>query len=375
MSLFAVAFESLPDPRTGNARRHDLLEVLTMALTAAICGAESCSDFADFAADREDLFREFLRLENGVPSHDTFSRIFRLLDPVAFAGCFGRFLADLGEAGAGVVAIDGKTLRRSFDTAAKRSPLAVVTAFASATKTVIGQQSFRAAEGDSEILAARALLECLDLTGQLVTADALHCQPETARVILERDGDYLLRLKNNRPALHAMVAEYFADPVIVETLDSTETTDADHGRIEQRRAWVSYDLEWMQGPKRACAEPVLLPGLACLGMIEATVTRGGKTTTTRHYHLSSRPLSAEAYLAAARSHWSIENGLHWVLDMTFDEDRARSRKDHAPENLATLRKLALNVLRTARPEISIRRKRKRSGWSNDFARTIIGQMR
>ncbi|WP_188773355.1 ISAs1 family transposase, partial [Novosphingobium endophyticum] len=353
----------------------DLLEVLTMALTAAVCGAETCSDFADFAVDREDLFREFLRLDNGVPSHDTFSRIFRLLDPAAFAACFGRFVADLGKAGAGVVAIDGKTLRRSFDAAAGRSPLAVVTAFASATQTVIGQESFRAQEGDSEILAARALLECLDLTGQLVTADALHCQNETARLILGKGGDYLLRLKGNRPALHEMVADYFADPAVLAELESAETADADHGRIEQRRAWVSHDLDWLKGTKSACGEPVLLPGLACLGMIEATVTRAGKTTTTRHYHVSSRPLNAEAYLTAARSHWSIENGLHWVLDMTFDEDRARSRKDHAPENLATLRKLALNLLRTARPEISIRRKRKRSGWSNDFARSIIGQMR
>lgn len=375
MSWFASAFEGLPDPRTGNALRHDLLEVLTIALTASVCGAESCSDFADFAVDREDLFREFLRLENGVPSHDTFSRIFRLLDPAAFADCFGRFVADLGRAGAGVVAIDGKTLRRSFDAAAGRSPLAVVTAFAAATKTVIGQESFRAAEGESEILAARALLACLDLTGQLVTADALHCQNETAQLILDRRGDYLLRLKSNRPALHAMIADYFAAPEILADLPSVETTDADHGRIEQRRAWVSHDLDWLEGPKASCGEPVLLPGLACLGMIEATVTRNGKTTTTRHYHLSSRALTAAAYLDAARSHWSIENGLHWVLDMTFDEDRARSRKDHAPENLATLRKLALNVLRAARPELSIRRKRKRAGWSNDFARSVLGQMR
>lgn len=375
MSWFSSAFEGLPDPRTGNARRHDLLEVLTMALTAAICGAETCSDFADFAVDREDLFREFLRLENGVPSHDTFSRIFRLLDPGAFATCFGRFVDDLGAAGTGVVAIDGKTLRRSFDAAAGRSPLAVVTAFASATQTVIGQESFRSGEGDSEILAARALLKCLDLTGQLVTADAIHCQNDTARLILERGGDYLLRLKSNRPALHGMVADYFALPAVLSELASAETSDADHGRIEVRRAYVSHDLSWLQGPKSACTEPVLLPDLASLGMIETTVTRQGRTTTTRHYHLTSRLLSAQAYLAAARSHWSIENGLHWVLDMTFDEDRARSRKDHAPENLATLRKLALNVLRRSRPAISIRRKRKRSGWSDSFARSILGQMR
>ena len=376
VSIFETAFAALPDPRTGNAKRHELLEILTIALTAAVCGAESCSDFADFAVDREDLFREFLDLRNGVPSHDTFSRVFRLLDPAAFARCFGRFVEGLGAAGEGVVAIDGKTLRRSFDTAAKRSPLAVVTAFASATSMVIGQESYRAAEGDSEILAARALLRCLDLTGQLVTTDAIHCQAETARVILNQGGDYLLRLKSNRPALYDAVRSYFADPAVLVGLATTETTDADHGRIEVRRAYASHDLSWLQGPKSACREQrMLLPGLAFLGMIESTVTRDGVTRTTRHYHLSSRPLPPEAYLAAARSHWSIENGLHWVLDMTFDEDRARSRKDNAPENLATLRKLALNMLKRARPGISVRRKRKRSGWSDDFARSVLGQMR
>jgi predicted transposase YbfD/YdcC len=375
MSWFEKAFESLPDPRTGNAKRHDLLEVLTIALTAAVCGAETCSDFADFAVDREDLFREFLRLENGVPSHDTFSRIFRLLDPGAFAACFGQFVDALGAAGAGVIAIDGKTLRRSFDGAAHNNPLAVVTAFASASRMVIGQQSFRVAEGGSEILAARALLRCLNLQGCLITADAIHCQVETAQLIRERGGDYLLRLKANHPALQEMVASYFGDRTTCAGLATAATTDGDHGRIETRRAWVCHDLSWMQGPKTSCAEPVLLPDMACLGMIEATVERGGKITTTRHYHVSSRAFDAQTYLEAVRAHWSVENGLHWVLDVVFDEDRARNRKDHGPENLATLRKLALNLLNRARPGISVRRKRKRSGWSNDFARSILGQLR
>lgn len=375
MSWFDKAFDALPDPRTGNATRHDLLEILTIALTATVCGAESCSDFADFAVDREDLFREFLRLEHGVPSHDTFSRVFRLLDPAAFSACFGRFLEDLGTAGEGVIAIDGKTLRRSFDNAARTNPLAVVTAFASAARLVVGQRSYRVAEGDSEIVAARALLECLDLKGHLVTADAIHCQEETARTIRQRGGDYLLRLKGNHPALHAMVTEYFADPDLRAGLASTTTTDADHGRIETRRAWVCHDLDWLRGPKSASTEPVLLPDLACLGMIEATVEHRGKTTVTRHYHVASRALGAADYLAAARAHWTVENGLHWVLDVVFDEDRARNRKDHGPENLAIIRKLALNILKAARPNISIRRKRKRAGWSDAFARSIIGQMR
>lgn len=375
ISWLEAAFEELPDPRTGNALRHDLLEVLTIALTASICGAETCSDFAFFAVDREDLFREFLQLENGVPSHDTFSRVFRLLDPEAFGRCFGKFIEELGARGEGVIAIDGKTLRRSLDTAARRSPLSVVTAFASASYTVVGQESFRARDGDSEIVAARALLECLDLTGQLVTADAIHCQEETAQLILDQGGDYLLRLKANRPALHKMVADYFAEDEVLQTLPSAETSDADHGRLEVRRAFVSQDLSWVRGTKTASTEPALLPAMVSLGMIETTVERNGRTTVTRHYHLSSRTLHPETYLAAARSHWSIENGLHWVLDMVFDEDQNRSRKDNAPENLAILRKLALNILRKSRTDVSIRAKRKRAGSSNDFARSIIGQMR
>ena len=279
MSWFASSFAEVHDPRTGNAKRHDLLEVLTIARTASVCGAEHCSDFADFAADREDLFREFPRLENGIPSHDTFSRIFRLLDAEAFSTCFGAFVEALGEVGEGVVAIDGKTLRRSFDSATERSPLAVVTAFASATHMVLGQQGFRVGAGDSEIVAARALLQCLDLSGQLVTADATHCQNETAQVILDRGGDYLLRLKDNRPALAATVAEYFADPEVRAELPAAETADADHGRLEVRRARVSHDLSWLKGPRRAAGDLGRLPGLACLGMIEATVTRGGKTST------------------------------------------------------------------------------------------------
>ena len=221
----------------------------------------------------------------------------------------------------------------------------------------------RVAEGDSEILAARALLECLDLSGHLVTADAIHCQEETAHVIRKCGGDYLLRLKGNHPALHAMVEEYFTDPDLRAGLASASTTDADHGRIETRRAWVCHELDWLRGPKTACSEPVLLPDMACLELIEATIEHRGKTTVTRHYHVASR------------AHWAVENGLHWVLDVVFDEDRARNRKDSGPENLATLRKLALNTLNRARPGISVRRKRKRSGWSNDFARSILGQMR
>ena len=365
------SFATLPDPRTGNAQRHNLLDVLTIALTATLCGAESCVDFADFARDREALFRDFLALPGGLPSHDTFSRLFRLLDPQAFAGCFAQFLDGLGEAGRGVIAIDGKTMRRSFDRAAGRSALHVVTAFAADARVVIGQVA--AGDKQSEIIAARTLLGLLDLKGALVTADALHCQGETARLVTQRGGEWLFTLKANRPTQHEEVTPWFADTGSRPEPEHV-TTDAEHGRIEVRRHLVSHEVDWMLSDRRHPGEAIL-PGLGMIGMVEATVTRDGHTSTQRRFYLSSARMDAVRFAAAVRAHWRIENSLHWVLDVGFDEDRARNRRDNGPENLTTLRKLALNVLQSTRPDISIRRKRKRSGWSNEFARSVLGQMR
>lgn len=341
----------------------------------------------DFARDREDLSREFLALENGSPSHDTFSRLFRLLDPAAFAACFARFLDGLGADGVGVLAIAGETLRRSFDRAARVSPLHVVTAFACQAQLVVGQVAVP--KGGDEITAARALLGLFDLTGVLVTADAAHRQVETARLVTERGGDWLFALKANRPAMLAEVAAYCDDPQAA--FETHATLDADHGRIEaiaQRsvpeggtgegrcrgRHFVCRDVAWLL-PGRRHPDEFDMPGLAALGMVEASVEHDGRTSIARRFYVSSAALSAERFAEAARAHWRIENALHRVLDTAFDEDRARDRRDHGPQNLATLRKLALNVLRSARPDLSIRRKRKRSGWSDEFARSDLGQMR
>ena len=241
----------VPDPRRGNAQRHGLLDILTIALVASVCGAESCVDFAEFAEDRETLLREFLSLENGLPSHDTFSRVFRLLDPAAFGRVFEAFLDDLGAGGDGVLAIDGKTLRRSFDRAAGRSALHVVTAFGSGARVAIAQRAV--AEGENEILAARAMLESLALDGMLVTGDAIHAQAGTAAVILAQGGDYLFALKANRPAMLREVEAFFADPP--GGLDAFETTDADHGRIETRRHRVTHDTGWLFSDRRYAGGP------------------------------------------------------------------------------------------------------------------------
>lgn len=366
MSLITI-FREMPDPRRGNAQRHELLDILTIALVASVCGAESCVDFAEFAEDREQLLREFLSLENGLPSHDTFSRVFRLLDPQAFGRAFEAFLTDLGADGSGVLAIDGKTLRRSFDRAAGRSPLHVVTAFGADARLSIGQRAV--APGENEITAARALLATLSLDGALVSGDAIHAQAETAQLVLDRGGDYLFALKANRPAMLAAVSTYFADPP--EPLASCETTDADHGRIEVRRHRVAHKVDWLFGDRAEPGAPSM-PGLATLGCVEAVRDDGAPSV---RYYLSSAHLTPERLARAVRSHWAIENALHWVLDVGFDEDGARNRADNGPENLAILRRLTLNLLRTARPKLPVSRKRKRAGWSDDFARSIIGQMR
>jgi predicted transposase YbfD/YdcC len=310
-------------------------------------------------------------LDNGLPSHDTFSRLFRLLDPAAFATAFSAFLDRLGEKGEGVLAIDGKTLRRSFDRATSTSPLHVVSAFASDRRLVLGQAAV--GETGNEITPARDLLALLDLDGLLVTGDALHCQSETAQLIAGKGGDWLFALKANRPALHVAVAAFFADPES-DLSPAHATTDANHGRIEVRRHHVAHDIDWLFSDRRNTDEP-RLPGLQTIAMVEAEVERDGKITINRRFYVSSARLTPEAFAKAVRAHWSIENSLHWVLDMAVDEDRARTRKDNGPENLTILRKLALNVLQSARKDLSIRRKRKRAGWSDDFARTILGQMR
>ena len=207
-----------------------------------------------------------------------------------------------------------------------------------------------------------------------ITGDAMHAHEGTAQVILDRGGDYLFALKANRPAMLREVEAFFADPP--EPLDTFETTDADHGRVETRRHRVTHsDTGWLFSDRRYAGEP-RLPGLATLACVEATRTDAdGHTTRATRYYLSSARLTPEAFARAVRAHWAIENALHWVLDVTFDEDRARNRRDNGPENLAILRRLTLNLLNKARPKMSAARKRKRSGWSDAFARTIIGQMR
>ena len=368
MERFWACFGDLVDPRTGNAQRHDLLEMLLIALAATLSGAETSVDMALFGQAKEPVLRGWLRLKGGIPSHDTFSRLFRLLDPDAFEASFSRFVAAFAEqVGAAeadsrqVVAVDGKTARRSFDRQEGRRPLHMVNAWAVEQRLVLGQQ--KVAGDSNEITAVPELLALLALEGRIVTADAMHCQQATARIILERGGDYVLALKGNQPALFDDVRLWLDDAATVPD-DVCETVDGDHGRIETRHALVAHDVAWL-------AERHAFPGLAAIAKITATREIDGKSTTASRYYLLSTKLGADRVAEVVRSHWQIENRLHWVLDVVMDEDGSRARKDHGPENLARLRRFALNLLRANPDKGSTRGKIKRAGWDDAFLLRIL----
>jgi predicted transposase YbfD/YdcC len=271
----------------------------------------------------------------------------------------------------GVLAIDGKTLRRPFDPAAGRSPLPVVTASGAGARRAIGQSAVP--QGGNGITAARALLETLCLDGGVGDRRCgLHTQSDTAQVILDRGGDYRFALKGNHPLLMREVAEYFADPA--EKRTQFQTVDADHGRIGTRVHRLSHEVDWLLPDRRSTGEP-RLPGRDPIACVQSSRQSGESLTTATRFHVSSTRLTPDAVATTLPAHWSVETRLHRVLTTSFDEDRARNRKDNSLENLSILRQPPLTILRKARPKRPVSRKRKRAGWSDHFAESILGQMR
>lgn len=364
MDEFRECFSAVEDPRKGNARRHDLQEMLLIALCTVLCGGESCVDMADFVEEKEEFFREFLTLDNGLPSHDTFSRVFRALEPEQFRVCFQTFMARFTETCQGVIAIDGKVLRRSFDTASATSALHMVSAWGCEQRLVLGQIATDAKS--NEITAVPKLLEMLSLKGCIVTVDALNCQRNIARQIVDQGGDYALALKGNQGTLHDDVRRFLNDPSS-ETTTAPPAVTGDHGRIETRIATVSTAIDWLQ-------ETHKWPGLKAIGKVVRTRETGTKTSTETAYYLLSTPLAAARFGDVAKAHWGIENCLHWTLDVTMNEDQARNRLDNGPHNLAVLRHMALNILNAKKSKISNRRKIKRAGWSNAFLANLLAQI-
>lgn len=367
MRGFISIFRDVEDPRAENAR-HDLLELLFIALAAVLCGAENCADMAEFGLAKEDVLREVLRLEHGIPSHDTFSRVFRLMDPMAFEAAFRRFMAAFAGSKRlkGVVAIDGKALKGAFARGAKATPLHLVNVWAAEQRLALAQ---RQAPGRNEVAAAVEIVKLLSLKGCIVTVDALHCHRAMAQAVLDRGGEYVLALKDNQSALFADAKRLLAAARNADTC--TSETKAAHDRLERRGATVVAD--------KALAEVHDFAGIRAVARVDAWRHPAGRPDgpdeVTSRYFLLSRPLPAARLMEVVRTHWTIENQLHWVLDVVFDEDRARNRKDHGPQNIALLRKLALNLLRSHPDKASIRRKIKKAGWDDMFLLSILGHMR
>jgi predicted transposase YbfD/YdcC len=355
------------DPRQVNAQ-HDLGDILFVALACLVCGGKTCVDMADFAKSRLTELREIVDLEFGPPSHDTFSRVLRLLDPQELSTAFGRCLQAVGRelglgGSAGVVAIDGKSLRRGYAAGRAFMPPLMVNVFDAETRLSLAQAR---APGGNEIKAGLGLLKGLALKGCTVTADALYCRSDVAEAVREQRAHYALALKANQPLLLAEAQAAFARAG--DSVQVFETREARHGR-QERRSGAVVGVGQM-------TTTYGFPGLAAIGRIEAErTTAGGKTSLETRYVALSRRLHPRKMLEVARTHWTVENQLHWTLDVVFDEDDARSRKDYAPENLAVLRRLALNILRAHPDQLPPGRKMRRAALDKDFFFQLFAYMR
>lgn len=354
------------DPRRHN-RLHPLPEMIVMALVAILCGCDGWEDVAEFCEVRKDWFAELLPRIEGTPSHDTFGRVFARLDPAQLETMLCTWMSALNVASGGkLLAVDGKSLRRSFERGWDKSGMAhIVSVFATENGLVLRQLGVQ--DADNELTAIKQLLPLVDLKGSIVTIDALGCQREIAEQIIAGGGDYVLCVKNNQPALHSKV-KTLLDSAILEKLAGWEggrsqETSGGHGRIETRKVWYTTEIRHL-GPELLN----LWPGLKAIAAVERVRRIIGKEPSIeRHYYiLSHAGLSAERVGQIVRGHWAIENGLHHVLDVSFDEDHSRVRKGHGAENLSRLRRLSANLLKRNGSKRSIKGQRKRCAWSEEY---------
>jgi predicted transposase YbfD/YdcC len=363
-------FSALKDPRQQWRVVYPLPEVLLLVLCATLSGMDDFVEVRMWGDHRLDFLRRFLPYERGLPSHDTLNDVINALDAELFKRCFAQWVERLREAEPDIIAIDGKTARRTHARSRGIEPLHMVSAWASRQRLVLGQEAV--ADKSNEIKAIPLLLERLELTGALVTIDAIGTQTAVAETIVKRGGDYLLALKANRPATHADVEAFFADPPpgMVET--PHVTVDADHGRIETRRHLVCHDVAWLFSDRRYPDEPNF-PHLAMIAMVENRIEQAGRTTTERRYYLASAKMDADVLAVAVRAHWGIENRLHWVLDVVFHDDLNRLRTHNGPRNMAVVKHMAMNLVRNPSHKISLKNRRKKANLDPDYLEKLIRQ--
>jgi predicted transposase YbfD/YdcC len=365
-------FLELPDPRIDRRKKHLLMDILVIAICAVICGARGWDDIEIFGRANLEWFEEFLKLPHGIPSHDTFARVFARLDPGEFQKCFVDWVQSIRKSlgipeEGGTIAIDGKTLRRSLNEAAKKSAIHIVNVWAVEERLVLAQ--LKVDEKSNEITAVPKLLSSLDLRGQVVTMDAMGCQKKNAALIFCKGGDYVLALKGNQPDLHADVKLFF-ETAKKENFSGIsheyeETTDKEHGRIEVRKYWQVSEVAWLR-------ERHLWTGLESVGMVESTRIIQGKSTTETRYFINSLRADVKKFAKAARAHWGIENSLHWCLDVAMSEDQSRIRAIHAAENFSLLRKIALNLFKQDRTrKRGIEAKQRNAGWDRRYMLQVL----
>jgi predicted transposase YbfD/YdcC len=361
-------FSELEDPREDN-RRHLLVEIIVIAICAAICGADSWTDVELFGEAKYQWFKGFLRLPHRIPSHDTFGRVFSLLDAEQFQRCFRAWIAAVEERTEGqVVALDGKQVRRSHDRALGKQAIYMVSAWASENGLVLGQR--KVDDRSNEITAIPQLLDVLEVSGCIVTTDAIGCQTAIAEKVIENDADYVLVVKKNQELLFKTLCGLFNDAQEMHWVDCDycRTVNKDHGRIEVRECWTTSDPEYLQYIGLLAD----WKGLQSIAMIKAERRVGEEKSVKRRYFISSLESNAQKLLHAARTYWEIENKVHWVLDLAFREDECRVRKGNGAQNFAVLRHIALNLLRhESTSKLSIRAKRLKAGWDHEYLLKVL----